>query len=177
MKLIAFSSVLSVVALCAALSFGQVGQGPSAPELVPNQSQMPTANESQSRELAASNTIEKGVPLKTALSIFDDGGFGPSAGWAWGSSEPDSKFTWRKISDGVEVVIYYSDKSQILTGISMIYVPPRSERRGNYRIVPVNRLAINPDGSYTVTFSKPAPKRKFETPQSKTPASSLPGQK
>ena len=101
--------------------------------------------------------IKKGATIKESLAVLDSAGFTIEGGWQWGSSNPDGKILWRKIADGIEIAISYSEKSQLLTGVSMMYIPPKYERRGNYQVVPVDEIAFNPNGTYTVTFAKPEP--------------------
>ena len=104
-----------------------------------------------------STTIAVGIPIYTALNILDDAGFKDIGGAQMASNDPDAKVTWRKISDGIEIALFYSNATQSVTMISMIYIPPTYDHRGNYRVVPSSSVTFNPDGSYAVTFIKPKP--------------------
>ena len=104
-----------------------------------------------------SSTILAGVAIDSALKILDDAGFKKEGGWDWGSKDPDPQVTWRKISNGIEIAIFYSKKTQSVTGIAMMYIPPTYDHKGNYVIVPTDSVVFNPDSTYVVTFQKPKP--------------------
>lgn len=104
-----------------------------------------------------SSTIVAGITIDSALSILDDAGFKNEGGWQWGSKDPDSQVTWRKISNGIEIAIFYRKKTQSVTGMSMMYIPPTYDHRGNYVVVPTDSVVFNPDGTYVVAFLKPKP--------------------
>ncbi|MFO0913562.1 MAG: hypothetical protein U0795_11445 [Pirellulales bacterium] len=99
--------------------------------------------------------ISAGTTLKTALTILDNAGYTKETEWQWGSFDPDSRYICRVITDGIFMVLYYSEKTQVLTGVAMMYVPPDYTHRGNYQVVSVDSVAFNVDGAYTVAFPKP----------------------
>ncbi len=113
--------------------------------------------EKSTARLDESVLLTAGTSLDSALAILDSAGFRTEGGWQWGSTDPDSKFTWRKISDGIEIAITYSEKSQLITRIAMIYIPPKFDRKGNYQVVAAEEIFFNRDGTYVVKFAKPQP--------------------
>lgn len=113
--------------------------------------------EKSTARLDESALLTAGTSLDSALAILDSAGYRTEDGWQWGSTDPDTKFTWRKISDGIEIAITYSDKSHLITSIAMMYIPPKPDRKGNYRVVAAEEIFFNPDGTYVVKFAKPEP--------------------
>lgn len=104
-----------------------------------------------------SELISSGTSLKSALAILDSAGYTNETAWQWGSIDPDAQYICRVITDGIYIVLYYSEKSQVLTGIAMMYVPPDYTHRGNYQVVSADTVAFNSNGTYTVVFQKPLP--------------------
>jgi hypothetical protein len=119
------------------------------------QTEKPNARASTNEK--GSSTIEAGVHVDSALTILDHAGFKVEGDWQWGGKDPDAKVTWRKISDGIEIAIFFSEKTQTVTMIAMMYIPPKYDHRGNYSVVPADSIDFNPDGTYVVKFAKPKP--------------------
>jgi hypothetical protein len=118
----------------------------------------PSTELSESTTVTPASSIATGVSLKSALAALDKAGYTEESGWQWGSTNPDANTAWRVITDGVQIAINYSNKSQLITGVQMMYIPPDYTHRGNYQVVAADQVVFNSDGTYTVTFSKPQTK-------------------
>lgn len=101
--------------------------------------------------------IGSGTTLKTALTILDNAGYTNETMWQWGSVDPDAQYICRVITDGIYIVLYYSEKTQLLLGVAMMYVPPAYTSRGNYQVITADSVAFDASGAYTVVFPKPKP--------------------
>lgn len=117
-----------------------------------------TSKPADPRAVAPAKSIAVGDTLESALAILDQSGFTKESAWQWGSNNPDARTKWRVIDDGVQIAIGYSDRSQLVTAVSMLYVPPDLTHRGNYQVITAEQVAFNLDGTYTVIFSKPPSK-------------------
>ncbi|MFO0922646.1 MAG: hypothetical protein U0905_09195 [Pirellulales bacterium] len=95
--------------------------------------------------------------MKTALTILDNAGYTNETMWQWGSVDPDAQYICRVITDGIYIVLYYSEKTQLLLGVAMMYVPPAYTSRGNYQVITADSVAFDASGAYTVVFPKPKP--------------------
>lgn len=96
--------------------------------------------------------------MSDALGTLARAGYTREATWAWGvPSGSDSRYACRVIADGVYIVLTYGEEAQAVRGMLMMYVPPDYSSSGNYRVLGVEAVVFNEDGSYTVAFHRPPP--------------------
>lgn len=129
----------------------------STPSNIAAESHSNPAMGSASLDEASTQTIRAGMPMKSVLGILDSAGCTTEGVWQWGTFDSDEGFTWRKISNEIQIALSYHEKTQQLIDVSMMYIPPEYTHRGNYLVVAVDEITFNNNGTYTVTFSKPAP--------------------
>lgn len=99
--------------------------------------------------------IEKGTDLKTALAILDRAGAVKEAIWQWAWDDKDTAYKGRYITEKIALALFYSESTQKIKKLQMIYTPPVINMRGNYCVVEAISINFHRDKTYTVHFDKP----------------------
>jgi len=107
---------------------------------------------------ASRMALFNGMAVNDALETLTRAGCTSEATWAWGFPSGSSfSYACRAIADGVYIVLFYDERAREVDGMAMVYMPPDYSSTNNLRVVGVNGVMFNGDGSYTVAFRKPAP--------------------
>lgn len=122
-------------------------------------------------------TIFIGQPLQDAVQALRQRGYEfHEGGWEIVLSDRDvSNLTFKVDDDHAFVAVFFSKSKQVVTSISMVFVPQRgygSKLAESW--VAATSIVLYPDTSYAVRFAKPRTKEEIDAAEANRPKVTLP---